>query len=173
MKFDLQQTMEILERTPKVLSEMLKGLSDAWTTQHEGPGSWSPYDVIGHLIHGEKTDWIPRMDIMMNHGTAIPFVPFDRFAQFKESEGKTLDLLLEEFTRLRQDNLRILKNTQLDQVALGRKGTHPALGEVTLQQLLATWAAHDLGHIVQIARVMAKQYREEVGPWKAYLSVLE
>jgi hypothetical protein len=173
MNFNLNKSIEILERTPKVLTELLAGLSDDWIFENEGPGTWRPFDVVGHLVHGERTDWMVRMKILLEHGTSEPFEPFDRFAQFEESKGKTLVLLLEEFTRLRQENLRILKNTPLDGEALDRKGLHPGLGEVTLRQLLATWTAHDLGHIVQISRVMAKQYREEVGPWKAYLGVMK
>ena len=138
----------------------------------EGIGTWSPFDVLGHLIHGEKTDWIPRMQIILEHGPSKIFEPFDRFAQMKESKGKTIDSLLQEFTRLRQENLRILKNVHLDESALEKEGTHPELGKVKLRELLSTWTAHDLGHIVQIARVMAKQYKSEVGPWKQYLTVV-
>jgi hypothetical protein len=173
MKFEIRQALEILERTPGVLEAMLTGLSKEWLFQNEGGDTWSPYDVLGHLIHGEKTDWIPRLQIIMEQGTSRPFEPFDRFAQFEDSKGKSPVLLLEEFTRLRQENLRILKNTSLDDDALDRKGIHPAFGEVTLRQLLATWTAHDLSHIVQIARVMANQYKQEVGPWIAFLSVMK
>ena len=173
MNFSLKYSLEILERTPKVLSTLLSGLSDEWTMQNEGEESWSPFDVLGHLIHGEKTDWIPRMRHILELGTSEPFAPFDRFAQFEESKGKTLSMLSDEFTRLRQENLRIFNNTPLDEDALEKKGIHPAFGEVTLRQMLATWTVHDLGHIAQISRVMAKQYSLEVGPWIAYLGVLK
>lgn len=172
MKFDLQISIAILERTPAVLQQLLYNLPEAWTIGNEGGDSWSPYVVVGHLIHGEKTDWIPRMQIILNHGINQPFEPFDRFAQMNNKD-QPLNELLQEFTRLRQENLRILKNQALDESALQRQGTHPAFGTVTLRQLLATWTAHDLGHLVQIARVMAKQYQEEVGPWQAYLKVMQ
>jgi hypothetical protein len=172
MKFDLIKSMEILDRTPGVLNHLLNGLSREWVLQNEGEGTWSPFDVVGHLIHGEKTDWIPRMQIILEHGPEKPFEPYDRFAQEKINKGKSMEDLLLEFTRLRQRNLRILTNASLDKSALERKGTHPELGVVTLRELLATWVAHDLGHIVQIARVMAKQHEQEVGPWKKYLTVV-
>lgn len=173
MKFDLEKSLEILERTPIVLSHLLTGLSEEWTSQNEGEDTWSPFDVIGHLIHCEEVDWLPRMQIILEHGKAKPFEPFDRFAQFEKSKGKTLDSLLSDFTRLRNENLRILKNTPLDENALEREGMHPGLGIVKLKELLAAWTAHDLGHIVQIARVMAKQYKTEVGPWKEYLKAVQ
>ncbi|MBI1225481.1 MAG: DUF664 domain-containing protein [Bacteroidetes bacterium] len=172
MKFSLEKSLEILERTPAVLQVLLSGLSDDWVMQNEGADTWSPFDVLGHLIHGEKTDWIPRMKHIVELGCSEPFVPFDRFAQFEESKGKTLPMLLAEFTRLRQANLRILKSTKLDEEALNQKGLHPALGEVSLRELLSCWTVHDLGHIAQISRVMAKHYSTEVGPWIAYLGVL-
>jgi DinB superfamily len=173
MKFSLEKSLEILERTPKVLSHLLSGLSDEWAMKNEGGETWSPFDVVGHLIHGEKTDWIPRMNHILELGTSKPFVPFDRFAQFQESNGKTLSQLLEEFTQLRQDNLRTLINAKLDEAALNKQGIHPALGVVTLRQLLSCWTVHDLSHIAQVSRVMAKQYSLEVGPWIAYLGVLK
>lgn len=173
MEFNLDHSLEILERTPNVLEALLDGLSEVWTHQNEGGESWSAFDVLGHLIHGEKTDWIPRMQHILHHGDRLAFAPFDRFAQFEESKGQTLRQLLQEFTRLRQENLCTLKNTKLDERALNFEGLHPALGKVTLRQLLATWAVHDLGHIHQITRVMAKQYQSEVGPWIAYLGVLK
>ncbi len=172
MKFDLNKSIEILERTPAVLNQLLNGLSDDWVLQNEGDNTWSPFDVVGHLIHGEKTDWIPRMQIILKHGSNKTFEPFDRFAQEKINKGKSLKMLLQEFTQLRQENLRILTNALLDESALAKKGTHPELGTVTLKELLATWTAHDLGHIVQITRVMAKQYKSEVGPWRKYLKVV-
>ncbi|MEO1257659.1 MAG: DinB family protein [Bacteroidota bacterium] len=172
MQFNLAKSIEILERTPFVLTQLLSGLSEDWTHSNEGTDTWSPFDVLGHLVHGELTDWIPRTKIILEHGPSQPFEPFDRFAQNKTNKGKTLQSLLEEFTRLRKENLRILKNFQLDGSALARKSTHPELGEVRLDQLLATWTAHDLGHLVQISRVMAKQYKGAVGPWEAYLTVV-
>ncbi len=172
MEFSLDKSLEILERTPQVLNCLLSGISEEWTSKNEGCESWSTYDVVGHLIHGEKTDWIPRMKHILELGTSQPFVPFDRFAQFEASKGKPLSSLLDEFTQLRLENLRILNNTPLDEDALEKKGIHPALGEVTLRQLLSCWTVHDLGHIAQISRVMAKQYTSEVGPWIAYLGIL-
>jgi hypothetical protein len=156
-----------------VLDVMLNALAPAWTEAAEGPDTWSPYVVVGHLIHGERTDWIPRAQIILAQGTNRRFTPFDRFAQFRESEGKSLSELLEEFTRLRAKNLTTLAGWKLTDAQLALEGEHPELGPVTLRQLLATWVAHDLGHIAQIARVMAKQYREAVGPWREYLPVLD
>lgn len=173
MNFTIKKSIEILERTPGVLTSLLSGLSDDWVMSNEGGYTWSPYDVLGHLVHGERTDWIPRMKLILEKGTTQPFTPFDRSAQFEESKGNTLSLLLEEFTRLRQENLRILNYTLLDEDALSKKGIHPAFGVVTLRQLFATWTVHDLGHIAQISRVMAKQYSLEVGPWTAYLGILK
>lgn len=172
MKFSIDKSIEILERTPIVLTSLLSGLSDDWTMNNEGVETWSSFDVVGHLIHGEQTDWIPRMRHILELGTSKPFTPFDRFAQFEASKGKTLSQLLDEFTRLRKENLHILKNMRLDEGALSKQGVHPALGVATLRHLLSCWTVHDLGHIVQISRVMAKQYADEVGPWRAYLSVV-
>ncbi len=172
MSFDLEKAIEILTRTPEVLASLLTGLSDEWIYQNEGEETWSPFDVIGHLIHGEKTDWVQRMEIILNDGNDKEFKPFDRFAEFEESQGKSLNQLLTEFRDLRQQNLMILLSKPIDKETLHLKGIHPAFGEVTLKQLLATWVAHDLGHLAQIARVMAKQYTDEVGPWKEYLPIL-
>lgn len=173
MKFELDRSIEILERTPEVLEKMLAGLSDAWIYSHEGPESWGPYDVIGHLIHGEKTDWIPRMEIILAaSGDNKKFQPFDRFAQFENSKGKTLSELLIEFKSLRSENLKKLRAKKLGDNDLTKTGIHPAFGKVTLHQLLSTWTVHDLTHIVQISRVMAKQYEADVGPWKEYLGIL-
>ena len=172
MAFDLDNGISILERTPQTLSALLSGLSPAWTDATEGPDTWSPTVVIGHLIQGERTDWIARAEIILAQGANRRFTPFDRFAQFKDSAGKPLAELLDEFARLRAANLSTLKSWQLDDAKLALTGEHPAFGEVTLQQLLSTWVAHDLGHIVQISRVMAKQYRDAVGPWREYLSVM-
>lgn len=173
MEFDLNRALEVLEKTPSVMEAMLQGLSEQWTYKNEGEQTWSPFDVIGHLIHGEKTDWIPRMEIILAQQTGSEFEPFDRFAQFKNSEGKNLQQLLEEFKSLRKRNLEIVRAKNVTERHLQLKGKHPALGEVTLAQLLATWVAHDLNHVAQVARVMAKQYRNEVGPWFEYLGILK
>lgn len=173
MHYDVDHGTAILTRTPSVLREMLAGLPPEWTDATEGPDTWSPYTVVGHLIHGERTDWIPRAQIILRQGDNRRFTPYDRFAQFRESEGKSLHDLLDEFARLRAGNLATLQGWRLDDAKLALEGEHPALGAVTLRQLLATWVAHDLGHIVQISRVMAKQYRDAIGPWREYLSVME
>lgn len=173
MEFDLKNGTAILARTPSVVRGMLSGLSPDWTDADEGPDTWSPYVVVGHLIHGERTDWIPRAQIILAQGQNRQFTPYDRFAQFRESEGQSLEDLLDEFAKLRADNLATLHTWHLDQAKLSLEGEHPAFGAVTLRQLLATWVAHDLGHIVQIARVMARQYRDAIGPWRAYLSVMD
>jgi len=152
---------------------MLRDLPEAWTAATEGPGTWSPYVVIGHLIHGEKADWMPRLAIILEHGPSRPFDPFDREAQFRESQGKSLSALLEEFSALRRDNLARLRALDLKPAQLALKGTHPELGPVTVRQLLATWTAHDLAHIVQVNRVMDRRYKQEVGPWVEYLSVMK
>jgi hypothetical protein len=172
LKFNLKLSIEILERTPDVLHLLLQDLSEDWTKHNEGPDTWSPYDVIGHLIHGEKTDWIPRMEIILSEDKSKEFIPFDRFAQFENSKRKSLQELLDEFKMLRIENVQKLKSKNISEVDLNKTGIHPAFGEVTLKQLLATWVVHDLNHIVQISRVMAKQYKEEVGPWIEYLKVL-
>jgi hypothetical protein len=144
-----------------------------WTTATEGPGTWSPYDVVGHLIHGERVDWIPRLAIILEHGTSRAFEAFDREAQFRESQGKSLLLLLDTFRVLRAESLARLRAFNLGPEHLELRGMHPALGTVTVRQLLATWTAHDLDHIVQISRVMAKRFKQEVGPWAEYLSVMK
>lgn len=172
MQFSLSHANEILARTPAVMRSLLQELSDAWTTCNEGPDTWSAYDVVGHLIHGEKTDWVPRMRLILGQQAERRFEPFDRFAQFRDSQGKTLGQLLDEFERLRVKNLEIVKAAGITEEKLGLTGIHPAFGEVTLKQLLSTWVVHDLGHIAQVSRVMAKQYTEEAGPWKEYLPVL-
>lgn len=172
MTFDVQKSIEILERTPLVLTSMLQGISKEWLHTNEGEDTWSPYDVIGHLIVGEKTDWIPRTKIILSDIDNKQFVPFDRFAQLQTKQDIPISELLSEFTDLREKNLIELKSLHITQEDLNRKGIHPELGEVTLSQLLATWTAHDLGHITQISRVMAKQYTSEVGPWKAYLKIV-
>ena len=173
MDFDLKNGTAILERTPATLRALLDGLSPAWTDATEGPDTWSPYVVVGHLIHGERTDWIPRAQIIRAQGANRTFTPYDRFAQFRESQGRTLIELLDEFTRLRAQNIGTLKSWRLTEAQLALEGQHPELGAVTMRQLLACWVAHDLGHIVQVSRVMAKQYRDAIGPWTAYLSVMK
>ena len=172
MEFELGNAIAVLERTPATLRSLLLGLPPAWTDATEGPDTWSPYVVIGHLIQGERSDWIPRAQIILAQGPERRFTPFDRFAQFRESEGKSLTELLDEFARLRAENLSTLKSWQLTDAQLALEGQHPAFGAVTLRQLLATWVAHDLGHVVQVSRVMAKQYRDAIGPWVEYLSVM-
>lgn len=173
MDFALQKSIEILERTPGVLRAMLQGVSVDWTSINEGEETWSVYDIVGHLIHGEKTDWMPRAAIILSENSAKEFTLFDRFAQFEESKGKSLQELLEEFKILRKKNIENLLSKNITGKELQEKGTHPAFGEVTLAQLLATWVVHDLNHISQISRVMAKQYKEAVGPWVEYLKILQ
>ena len=173
MDFELATGVAVLERTPHTLRAMLAGLPPSWIEGTEGPETWSPYDIVGHLIHGERTDWIPRAQIILSQGANRRFTPFDRFAQFRESQGKSLTDLLDEFARLRAENLATLAQWGLTEAQLALQGEHPAFGPVTLRQLLATWVAHDLGHIAQTARVMAKQYREAIGPWRAYLPVMD
>jgi hypothetical protein len=158
------------ERTPQLLRAWLSGLSPEWTAATEGPDTWSPYDVIGHLVHGERTDWIARAEIIRNGGGT--FQTFDRFAQFRESEGKSLAQLLDEFAVARRDNLERLRSWSLTDADLDRTGTHPKFGPVTMRQLLSTWVAHDLDHVMQISRVMAKQLKTDVGPWTEYLKVV-
>ncbi len=172
MDFSLEAGTAVLTRTPATLSSMLRGLPSPWTSANEGPKTWSPEGVLGHLIHGEETDWIPRATIILTKGEAQAFVPFDRFAQEQRFVGWSLERLLDRFTELRSQGLETLRGWRLTREQLALKGTHPELGQVTLSQLLATWVVHDLGHIGQIARVMAKQYTGAVGPWKAYLPVL-
>ncbi|HUS03833.1 MAG TPA: DinB family protein [Chitinophagaceae bacterium] len=172
MEFHLNKTIEILERTPKVLDELLSGLPGDWVMNNEGADTWSPYDIVGHLIHGEHTDWMGRLDTIL-HKEDKRFVPYDRFAQFKESEGKDLQQLLSAFKQLRKDNLQKLKDLKLTDTDLDKTGIHPSFGEVTLRQLLSTWTIHDLTHIAQITRVMAKQYKEAIGPWLTYFLVLQ
>jgi hypothetical protein len=173
MSFHLTEAIAVLERTPATLRALLGGLPDSWTTANEGPDTFSPFDNVGHLIHGERTDWIPRARLILAQGTNRRFEPYDRFAQIRESEGKSLAELLDEFARLREENLVTLRGWKLSDRELALEGEHPELGWVTLRQLLATWVAHDLGHVAQTSRVMAKRYRESVGPWRAYLPILD
>lgn len=172
MNFTIEKSLEVLERTPHVLEALLLGISDDWSKPNEGDNTFSAFDVIGHLIHGEKTDWIPRMNIILADDQKEVFEPFDRFAQFQYSKGKNLDQLIDEFKRLRKNNIESLRSKNLNEFDLNKKAQHPSLGEVSLSQLLATWTVHDLTHIGQIARVMAKQYKLEVGPWEKFLPIL-
>jgi hypothetical protein len=173
MDFDLALALPILERTPAVLRTLLADLPAAWTDANEGPDTWSAFDVVGHLIQGERTDWIPRARIILEEGRSHTFEPFDRFAQFRDSAGKSIGELLDEFERLRAGSLDTLKAWRLTDAQLSLEGEHPIFGAVTLRQLLATWTAHDVSHLAQISRVLAKQYREAVGPWRAYLPIMD
>jgi hypothetical protein len=172
MKYGLEKSCQILDRTPSVLKALLSNLDDGWVMNNEGPETFSPYDVIGHLIHGEKTDWTVRTKMILEFGNTQTFVPWDRFAQYEESKGKSLEQLLDEFETIRKDNMTWFKSLKLSEKDLDKKGMHPKLGEVTLRNLLATWVVHDLTHIAQITRVMAKQYREEMGPWSEFFRIL-
>lgn len=173
MRFELTEAIAVLERTPATLRALLHGLPDEWTSCNEGRDTFTAFDNVGHLIHGERTDWIPRARIILAQGASRRFEPYDRFAQRRESEGKSLAELLDELARLRAENIATLRSWNLSEKQLDLRGEHPELGAVTLRQLLATWVAHDLGHLAQTARVMAKRYREDVGPWRAYLPVLD
>lgn len=172
MKYNLKQALEILERTPAVLNALLSGLSDDWILNNEGPETFSPYDVIGHLVHGEKTDWTARTKMILEFGNTKTFVKWDRFAMMEESKGKTLKQLLDEFAVLRKENMTWFKALNLTEADFDKKGMHPVLGEVTLRNLLSTWVIHDLTHIAQITRVMAKQYKEEMGPWVEFFRIM-
>lgn len=170
---DLSETVSLLTRTPAVFDALLRGLPDAWTLRSEGENTWSPFGVVGHLIHAERADWMPRVRTVLEFGETRPFEPFDREGLVRESQERSLGQLLDEFARLRSDNLGELRALNLRQEDLARRGRHPALGVVTLSELLATWAAHDLTHLHQVSRVMAHQYRDAVGPWSKYLGVLQ
>lgn len=172
MDHNLQHTIALLSRTPATLDALLRELPEEWTARNEGGNTWSAFDVVGHLIHGERTDWIPRARMIRQFGEGRTFEPFDRNAQARESQGKSLGRLLDEFARLRAQNLEELRGWNLGPQELALRGRHPALGVITLSQLLATWAAHDLTHLHQVSRIMAHQYREAVGPWQAYLGVM-
>jgi hypothetical protein len=171
--FTIEKSIEILARTPDVLISMLRDISSEWTSNNEGADTWSPYDIIGHLIHGEKTDWIPRAEIILSEKQDKTFESFDRFAQFEASKGKSLAQLLNDFKILREKNIERLRSWKISNSDLQKKGIHPAFGEVTLAQLLSTWVVHDLNHIAQVSRVMAKQLKKEVGPWIEYLRILQ
>ncbi len=170
--FSLEESLPVLERTPAVLRTLLADLPASWIESTEGAGTWSPFDVVGHLIHGERTDWMIRAELILTRGESAAFTPFDRVAMFQASRGKSLGELLDTFAELRAANLRRLRELGLGPADLERRGRHPELGPVTLGQLLATWVAHDLGHLGQVARVMARRYTTAVGPWRAYLPVL-
>jgi hypothetical protein len=172
MRFSLEEATPILRSTPGVLRRWLADLSELWITGNEGPDTWSPFDIVGHLIHGERTDWIPRIELILQHGESRAFTPFDRFAQFRDSRGKSLAELLDTFAELRESNVERLVSLRLTSKDLDRRGRHPELGQVTLGQLIATWVVHDLNHLGQIARVMSRQYRSDVGPWIEYLPIL-
>lgn len=172
MEHNLEQTMSLLTRTPAALNSLLRDLPEAWTLRNEGQSSWSVFDIVGHLICGERTDWMPRARMVLQFKESRTFEPFDRLGQTRESRGKSLEQLLDEFAGLRSENLRELRALSLPPEHLELRGRHPALGVVTLSQLLATWAVHDLTHLHQISRVMAHQYRDAVGPWSEYLGVL-
>jgi hypothetical protein len=173
MPQNLEHTISLLTRTPAVLDALLRDLPDVWTLRNEGDNTWSAFDVVGHLIHGERTDWLPRARRLLEFGETRAFEPFDRWGQIRESQGKTLGQLLDEFARVRSDNLRELRALDLKPDDLDKSGRHPALGVVTLSELLATWAAHDLTHLHQLSRIMAHQYRNAVGPWSVYLGVMQ
>lgn len=172
-EFNLDETIAVLTRTPAALDAMLRGLPGTCARSNEGKDTWSAFDIVGHLIVGERNDWIPRVRIILENGETRLFDPFDRFVQLKESQNKSLEQLLDDFARLRRENLATLQALNLQPEDMSRRGRHPALGVVTLSQLLATWAVHDLTHVHQLSRVMAHQYRDAVGPWSAYLGVLQ
>jgi hypothetical protein len=172
-EFSLAEAIAVLTRTPATLNALLRGLPTIWVRSNEGKDTWSAFDIVGHLIFGERTDWMPRVRIILENGEARPFDPFDRFAQVEESQGKSLEQLLDDFTRMRRENMAALQALNLQREDLARRGRHPALGVVTLSELLATWAVHDLSHVHQLTRVMAHRYGDAVGPWRAYLGVLQ
>ncbi|HUR12486.1 MAG TPA: DinB family protein [Flavitalea sp.] len=170
--FVLEEAIALLSRTPAILIAWLKGLNLSWVHHNEGGETWNAYDILGHLVHGEKTDWIPRMKIILREGDK-KFEPFDRFAQFKDSKGKSIEMLLAEFSTLREQNILLLTESNLSNRDLLKTGIHPTFGEVTLKQLLAAWVAHDCTHLYQLSRVMAHRYLQEVGPWKEFMGVLK
>jgi len=171
MQFAIENALPVLERTPQVIETLLYGLADEWTNSNEGGDTWTPIDIVAHLIHGEKTDWIPRTQVIMGEGNK-EFVPFDMEGHHAVKEGKTMSQLLDEFKILRKENLALLKTIEITENSLDRTGIHPILGTVTLRHLLAAWVVHDLTHIHQLSRVMAKQYYDAVGPWVQFMGVL-
>lgn len=172
MQFKIDSAIEVLSRTPGVLRALLSGLSEPWVMNDYGADTFSPFDVVGHLIHGECTDWIPRARIILEYGETRAFEPFDRYAMYDHNRGRHINDLLDTFAALRQDNIEALRALNLTSEQLSLRGVHPELGTVTMEALLATWVAHDLNHIAQIAKAMSYQYREAVGPWRPYISVL-
>ena len=172
MAFNLKHIIEVLQRTPDVMQSLLIGLSDSWIYSNEGEDSWSPFDVMGHYVHAEKTNWIQRIEVILHGDGTGTFQSFDRFAQFENSKGKTIHELCSEFRELRNTNLQLLEAMNLGDSDFIKTGIHPQFGQVTLSQLLSTWMAHDLDHIYQIVRVMAKQYKEDAGPWVEFLRIL-
>lgn len=172
MQFDLERAIEVLESTPATFRSLLQGLSDAWTLPNEGPDTFSAFDNLGHLVHAERTDWLPRARVILAQGTDRRFPPFDRFGHYETTKGRSIPELLDEFAQLRRDSIAELRSWNLGQQELALEGEHPAFGRVSLGQLLATWVVHDLGHLAQTSRVLAKQYREAVGPWTEYLPIL-
>ena len=173
MKFNLSNSLPLLERTPAVLEQWLRGIDDSWIHNNYGPDTFSPFDVLGHLLHGEQTDWMTRVRQILEHGESVKFTPWDRYAMYEESKGKSLDQLLDEFAAARRKNIDELRELGLDETDLPKTGTHPAFGSVTLEQLLATWVTHDLNHIHQIAKCMAWQYRDAIGPWRKYVTFID
>ena len=173
MEFELDKAAGVLGNTPRVVRSMVNALSDGWTASSGDQENWGVFDVVGHLIHADETDWIPRAEVILAQGEDRNFPPFDRFGQFDKARGKTLGVLLDEFDEVRQNCLATLRSWELSDVQLEMRGIHPEFGEVSLRQLLATWVVHDLTHIRQIATVMARKYDKAVGPWKAYLSILD
>ena len=173
MEQNIEYSMTLLSRTPSALNALLRDLPEMWTLQGEGEKTWNVFDVLGHLVHTERTDWMPRAKRLIEHGESLPFDPVDRWAQTRESEGKSLGQLLDEFARLRSGTLAELRALNLQPADLSRRGRHPGLGVVTLSELLAAWTVHDLTHLHQISRIMAEQYRAATGPWSAYLGVLQ
>jgi hypothetical protein len=172
MTFQFDEALPVLTRTPVVLRTMLQDLPEPWISTNEGPGTWTPFDVVGHLIHGERADWIPRVEHILQHGDRVPFPAFDREAMFTASQGRSLNELLDTFDQVRRESLSRLSELGLTDADMARHGRHPAFGVVTLGQHMATWVAHDMSHLGQVVRVMARRYSEAVGPWKAYLSIL-
>jgi uncharacterized damage-inducible protein DinB len=173
MSFTIAKTFEILEQTPDTLINLTSGLSQEWIKTNEGGETWSVFDVVGHLLHGDKTDWLKRVKVILSDSDDKRFTPFDRFAQLETSKGKTLTELLKEFKEVRKSNLTALRALNISEADLSKTGIHPTFGTVTLKQLISTWAVHDLDHLSQISRVMAKQYKDETGPWVEFLKILK
>ncbi len=173
MEYNVDKSIEILERTPHVLRHLLSGISEDWIVNNEGENTWSPFDVIGHLIHGEEVDWLTRTKVILEFGESKTFEPFDRFAQFEKSKGKSIGQLLDEFEQWRKSNLEEFKSLGITESDLKKTGFHPELRKITLRNMLSSWVIHDLGHIAQIVRTMAKQYSSEIGPWDEYMGIIK